>query len=85
MEVLISSPSGTYPISEFVNKINLGYISVTKYRFVNLTDAGFLPIINEASGIVIVNDLTSGGTEYALSAEQGKVLKDLIDNTSGGE
>ena len=30
----------------------------------------------------IINDLTTGGTDKALSAEQGKVLKGLIDNLS---
>ena len=28
----------------------------------------------------VVNDLTTGGTDKALSAEQGKTLKTLIDN-----
>lgn len=32
--------------------------------------------------IQIINDLTTGGTDKALSAEQGKVLKGLIDNLS---
>ncbi|MBQ7215572.1 MAG: hypothetical protein IJP54_05635 [Synergistaceae bacterium] len=34
--------------------------------------------------IEVVDDLTTGGTEKALSAEQGKVLKKLIDNISAG-
>ena len=29
----------------------------------------------------IVNDLTTGGTNKALSAEQGKVLKGLVDSS----
>lgn len=29
--------------------------------------------------IQIINDLTTGGTNKALSAEQGKVLKGLVD------
>lgn len=33
--------------------------------------------------IQIVNDLTTGGTNKALSAEQGKVLKSLIDSVNG--
>ena len=33
----------------------------------------------------IVNDLTTGGAKKVLSAEQGKQLKTLIDNISGGE
>ena len=38
--------------------------------------------INERVKIVdIINDLTTGGTMQPLSAEQGKVLKDLVDNS----
>lgn len=33
----------------------------------------------------IVNDLTTGGTGKVLSAEQGKILKQSIDNISAGE
>lgn len=33
--------------------------------------------------IQIINDLTTGGTDKALSAEQGKVLKGLIDGVAG--
>lgn len=32
-----------------------------------------------SSAVNIVDDLTTGGTSAALSAEQGKVLKDLVD------
>ena len=32
----------------------------------------------------VVNDLTTGGTDKALSAEQGKTLKTLIDNIPDG-
>lgn len=31
----------------------------------------------------IINDLTTGGTDKVLSAEQGKALKALIDNLTG--
>lgn len=31
-------------------------------------------------GVDIINNLTSGGTQKALSAEQGKVLKEITDN-----
>ena len=38
--------------------------------------------INERVKIVdIVDDLTTGGTMLPLSAEQGKVLKNLVDTT----
>lgn len=33
----------------------------------------------EASKVTVVNDLTTGGTDDALSAEQGKVLKGQVD------
>lgn len=60
-----------------------------------LTDANDLVYIHEADGTEsgkaltefvldtdIVNDLTTGGTDKALSAEQGKVLKEMIDQLS---
>lgn len=35
---------------------------------------------SSAPSITVINDLTTGGTTDALSAEQGKILKGLIDN-----
>lgn len=37
-----------------------------------------------ASTITVVNDLTTGGTTSALSAEQGKTLKTAIDAKKAG-
>ena len=39
--------------------------------------------VGAQSVIQIINDLTTGGTDKALSAEQGKVLKSLIDSVNG--
>lgn len=60
-----------------------------------LTDSADLVYIHEAGGTEsgkalsdfvlktdIVDDLTTGGTDKALSAEQGKVLKEMIDELS---
>lgn len=60
-----------------------------------LTDANDLVYIHEADGTEsgkvlsdfvlktdIVDDLTTGGADKALSAEQGKVLKEMIDELS---
>lgn len=60
-----------------------------------LTDSADLVYIHEADGTEsgkalsefvlktdIVDDLTTGGTDKALSAEQGKVLKEMIDELS---
>lgn len=60
-----------------------------------LTDAADQVYIHEAGGTEsgkaltdfvlktdIINDLTTGGTDKALSAEQGKVLKEMIDKLS---
>ena len=60
-----------------------------------LTDTNDLVYIHEADGTEsgkaltefvlktdIINDLTTGGTDKALSAEQGKVLKEMIDQLS---
>lgn len=62
-----------------------------------LTDANDLVYIHEAAGTEsgkaltdfvlktdIINDLTTGGTDKALSAEQGKVLKEMIAQFSVG-
>ena len=49
-----------------------------------IIDAVNLPLnpatINQSGIVSLVNDLVSGGTDKALTAEQGKILKLLIDN-----
>ena len=77
MEVLISTPPGTYGINSFMTHLGLGNIYVQKYKFVNITDSGLMPV-NDS--VIIINDLVTGGINSALSAQQGVVLKDLIDN-----
>ena len=60
-----------------------------------LTDSADLVYIHEADGTEsgkalsefvlktdIIDDLTTGGTDKALSAEQGKILKEMIDELS---
>lgn len=37
----------------------------------------------QGPAVAVVNDLTTGGTTEALSAEQGKALKALIDSLTG--
>lgn len=37
----------------------------------------------QGPAVSVVNDLTTGGTTEALSAEQGKALKALIDSLTG--
>lgn len=37
----------------------------------------------QGPAVSVVNDLTTGGTDKALSAEQGKALKALIDSLTG--
>ena len=50
-----------------------------------IIDAVNLPLnpatINQSGIVSLVNDLVSGGTDKALTAEQGKILKGLIDVT----
>jgi hypothetical protein len=40
--------------------------------------------VQSSLSTILVNDLTTGGTTKALTAEMGKVLKGLIDSTIGG-
>lgn len=77
-EVLISTPPGDYSVNNFVIHLGLGNIYVQKHKFVDITDNGLVPVNNS---VVIINDLVTGGTGDALSAEQGIVLKNLIDST----
>ena len=37
------------------------------------------------SNIIVIDNLTSNDSDNALSAKQGKVLKDLIDSIEGGD
>jgi len=79
LEVIILQPQGTYEINNFLSNIELGNITSLRYRFNKLSDAGFIPIPTGESDIIIVNDLVTGGVDYALSAEQGVKLKEFID------
>lgn len=76
MDVTIITPPGTYDIETFLSNITLGTMSVSKYGFINTSDLGLSRVL---SGALIINDLVTGGEQNALSAEQGKVLKGLID------
>jgi hypothetical protein len=79
LEVHILSPSGTYGINDFVDKVTQGTITGAKYKFINISDAGLI-LINDS--ITVINDLTTGGVTDALSAEQGKVLKAMIESST---
>lgn len=79
LEVVMLSPQGTYSLNDFLTHVELGNISSTRYRFNKLSDGSFLPIPIGETDIVIVNDLTTGGVDHALSAEQGVKLKEFID------
>lgn len=76
------TPPGLYPINTFLQLIQNGSLRFTKYVFVNITDLGLIPYNYESEGgaFLIINDLTSGGANFALSAEQGVVLKNSIDS-----
>lgn len=58
-------------LSELVNAINANKGSI---------DALLADHVKKTE---IINDLTTGGTDKVLSAEQGKALKALIDNLTG--
>lgn len=82
-EVIILSPSGSYNLNTFVDLINDAEIHRKKYAFyTGLLDENFLEI--NIDGVTIVDNLIDGGSNYVLSAEQGKVLKQLIDSSTVG-
>lgn len=79
MKVTILSPNGTYALSTFLNLINNKLITYYTYIFKDgVSDDDF--IVYTSEGVTIINDLTTGGASNVLSAEQGKVLKELIDS-----
>ena len=79
LEVIICTPPGIYQINTFMNHLQVGNISFAKYKFATIADEGLVLVYDS---VVIINDLTTGGTSEALSAEQGKILKSLVDNLS---
>lgn len=59
------------------------YILKDKTKITQEDYSGWIQVDVSAQTLLqIINDLTTGGTDKALSAEQGKVLKGLIDNLS---
>lgn len=72
LEVLISSPAGEYSTNSYITKLNNRDIIVVKYKFRSLTD-----LVAVFDSVIVINDLVSGGITDALSAEQGKNLKQL--------
>lgn len=82
-EVTILYPSGVYNLNTFVDLINDGEIHRKKYAFyAGLLDQDFLEV--HIDGVTIIDNLIEGGTNVVLSAEQGKVLKQLIDSAEVG-
>lgn len=79
LEVIVCKPAGTYSIQSFMTNASLGNLSFDRYEFVDISDLG---LVLTYTNISIVDNLVSGGTNKALSAEQGVILKDLIENTS---
>jgi len=77
LEVFILIPYGTYNIVDFANKMEHGDITASKYRFINTSDSGLVRVFDS---IIVIDDLVTGGRTDALSAEQGKVLKTLIED-----
>lgn len=57
------------------------YVTATKKTYI-LIEGAWKELVDSGS---IVNDLTTGGADKALSAEQGKALKSAIDAISSGE
>ena len=78
LEVVFLEPTGSYPVNLFSQYCQNGTIHGKKYYFKNISDTGFITYNTEA--INIVDDLVTGGSYSALSAEQGVVLRELIEN-----
>lgn len=86
-----STAIGPGAVATAANQMTFGNAGVTAYRFqqlpsiagagtdklVSVDASGNLRAIAAPSGIAIVNDLTTGGTAAALSAQQGVVLNGL--------
>lgn len=72
--------------SEYLTVFALGYQMnanpnrVMMATIIRKTGQGYSPIRRILTDDVIVNNLTSAVNSYALSAAQGKVLKDLVDS-----
>lgn len=76
LELIVMSPVGDYDINTFVSLINTEQITYSKYSFTTtILDSGLIEI---PKGTVIDNLITDSSID-ALSAAQGKVLKDLFD------
>lgn len=74
---VISAVSNDYVLPTASNTV-LGGVKVDGTT-ITIDANGIITAITNTP-IEIINDLTTGGTDKALSAEQGKVLKGLIDN-----
>ena len=82
-EVTILYPEGAYNLNTFVELINDGEIHRKKYAFYRgVSNEDFLEV--HIDGVTIIDNLVDGGSDVVLSAEQGKVLKQLIDSAEVG-
>lgn len=75
LEVIIYTPAGTYGISNFMIQLQLGNMGFSKYKFTTIDNEGLTLVYDS---VVIINNLTTGGISEALSAEQGVILKEMI-------
>ena len=72
--------SFVFDISMWADKINLGLVWAQIYRFEGgIKDEDFVPYI-PGDQLVVVDNLESHSTIDALSANQGRVLKEMIEN-----
>ena len=67
-------------ITSIAKTATAGLVDTYTITYTDHTTTTFT-VTNGAEGVI--NDLTTGGSTYALSAEQGKVLKALIDTLDG--
>jgi hypothetical protein len=77
LKVIICKPPGVYDIQSFMENSEFGAITFDNYEFTDISDEGLNLV---SSNFVLIDNLTTGGSTNALSAQQGVVLKNLIDN-----
>lgn len=80
MEVIVYSPPGNYNINLIKDSISSGFITQSVYTFLKgIANKDFVKL---ASGSTIVDNLTSTEATDVLSANMGRVLKDMIEEDS---
>lgn len=83
LEVSFLEPNGYYTISDFLDKINIQYITLKRFRFEeSIADVSLVEIFDVVDQIEIVDNLSTADPLKALSANQGTVLNTSISEVA---